>query len=1131
MNSVVITTVVVPGFVSVLLFILFAYLYEQSRQPYFQAWKWAWAFYSLHYVLDAFPSSPLAFLISELFLVVMAMCIFVSTRLMRGPDRFRWYDAAVAAAGVTLAGMTLRGHVVNGVFNPAVQPTARMGLGLAVILLYSSAAFYLHAHKRRSLAFQVLALSLALWAVLMGFGQLQSSWQQAIGSASRLFGAVPQMLLGIAMVMVLFENQRNAVQENTLALSTLGVDPRRLFFADDLVPNMQSALERLMSALPTRRAAICITERWRGLLPSVQQGFAPGFVEALEHNGAADYISELAYRQGGIFTTQDLADMNEPFSVISADSLAAGSFAEFKQILLQADVRNLTAVTLQTREHNFGVILFPHAERKAFGSSGPRLMVGLALQLGLTLENYVVGHDAHRRTQEYELLTEIGKAISSRLDQDEILRTIQVELGQIFDTTHFYIAFQEADEIRFEIEVRDNRVLPKRTRELRNAFTEYVIRTGEPLLIRSDLEKTRKRLGISHVPERPAKCLIAAPIFLAGKSVGIMLAMHPEREFVFEQRDLDVLVTAAGQVSVAVENARLFADEQRRSRQLAFLNNVSRTAISSDDPVHMLGQIAGEIQKNFSFDHIGIGLLDYGTKEIEIKAEAGATAHASGKRIPLGTGILGRVARTGERALVQNAMPGNLTGILQDSRAILCIPITYGESLLGVLNIESRNENAFSPQDVLILNTLADLLATALHNAFHFQKLQQQSITDGLTGIKTRRFFWEALSAEWKRASRSGRPFSVVLIDLDKFKEVNDNMGHFEGDLVLARVGRLLEQKSRQSNVVARYGGDEFIVLMPDTGAEQAQVLAERLRQWLASDPMLSEHHVTGSFGVASFPMHGFSIEDIIRVADAGMYVSKRSGGNLVSTAQEFVEGDDFARQRQQISAYIEGFLQRERTGPDDLEELTTTLRKLCGGDDNCNVNLMKESIESLSRAAESRELRTAGHGDLVARYTEVIARALGLSAEETADLVYAARVHDVGKIFIPERILNKTGPLTDDEFSLVRTHAHVGAEIVGAIPQSTRMREAIEHHHQRFDGSGYPHALKGEQIPVWARIIGLTDSYANMVTEQSFSAARTPEQALDELAHMSGTRFDGMLVRLLLRGLKSERMSSSSIE
>jgi HD-GYP domain-containing protein (c-di-GMP phosphodiesterase class II) len=301
------------------------------------------------------------------------------------------------------------------------------------------------------------------------------------------------------------------------------------------------------------------------------------------------------------------------------------------------------------------------------------------------------------------------------------------------------------------------------------------------------------------------------------------------------------------------------------------------------------------------------------------------------------------------------------------------------------------------------------------------------------------------------------------------------------------------------------------------------------LRQWLESDPMLAEHKITGSFGVASFPLHGFSIEDIIRVADAGMYVSKRSGGNLVSTAQEFAEGEEFARQRQQISAYIEGFLQRERTEPGDLEELITTLQKLCGNSQvGCNVHLLKESIESLSRAAESRELRTAGHGDLVARYTEVIARALRLSSEETADLVYAARVHDVGKIFIPDRILNKRGPLSDDEYRLMRTHSQIGAEIVGTIPHSAMMRDAIEHHHQSFDGTGYPGGLKGEEIPLWARIIGVTDAYANMITEQSLSAARTPEQALDELEQMSGTRFDGMLVRLLLRALKSERTPSS---
>jgi diguanylate cyclase (GGDEF)-like protein len=957
----------------------------------------------------------------------------------------------------------------------------------------------------------------------MGAIQSGNPWMETFGSVGHYLGPVPQMLLGIAMVMVLFENERNAVQQNTLALSTLGVDPRRLLSADDLFPSMQSALERLADALSAGRAVIYIGERWRGLLPSVQRGFSAEFLDALNTTGAGEYICDLAHRHGGLFTVRDLSHMTEPLA-----AGAVGGFSAFKNVLEKAEIRNLTAVSLQTREHAFGVILFPHAQRKAFGTSGPHLMIGLALQLGLTVENYLIAHDAHRRTQEYELLTEIGQAISSRLDQDEILRTIHAELGQIFNNSNFYIAFQEGDEIRFELEVEDDLVLPKRRRKLENAFTEYVIRTGQPLLIRSDVEKTRARLGVTYRPPKPARCLCAAPILLGSRPAGVMVAMSTELEFVFEQRDVDVLMTAAGQVSVAVENARLFADEQRRSRQLAFLNNISRTAISSDDPFHLLSQIVGEIQKNFSFDHIGIGLLDYGTKEIEIKAEAGATAHAMGKRIPLGVGILGRVARTGERALVQNGIAGQIGAILPESRSVLCIPITYGETLLGALNVESRNESAFAPQDVLILNTLADLLATALHNAFVFQKLQQQSITDGLTGIKTRRFFWEALSAEWKRASRSGRPFSVVLIDLDKFKEVNDTMGHFEGDLVLARVGRLLEHKSRQSNVVARYGGDEFIILMPETGPEQAQVLAERLRQWITADPMLSEHHITGSFGVASFPTHGFSIEDIIRVADAGMYVSKRSGGNRVSAAQEFAASEEFAPQRQQISTYIEGFLQREHNGPEHLEELASMLVKLCGGEEERNVLLLKESIEVLSRAAESRELRTSGHGDLVARYTEIIARSLRLSPEETADLVYAARIHDVGKIFVPERVLNKPGPLTDDEFFLVRMHARVGAEIAGILPHSAMMRQAIEHHHQRFDGTGYPDGAKGEQIPLWARIISLADAYANMVTEQSISAARTPEQALDELAKMSGTGFDGMLVRLLLRELKAERAPSA---
>ena len=210
------------------------------------------------------------------------------------------------------------------------------------------------------------------------------------------------------------------------------------------------------------------------------------------------------------------------------------------------------------------------------------------------------------------------------------------------------------------------------------------------------------------------------------------------------------------------------------------------------------------------------------------------------------------------------------------------------------------------------------------------------------------------------------------------------------------------------------------------------------------------------------------------------------------------------------------------------MEELLSTFKKLCGGEGDCDPEVLRDSIEVMSRTAESRELNNAGHGDLSSHYCEIIARALNLPAGEIADLAYAARVHDVGKIFVPERILNKTGPLTDDEFYLVKRHSRVGAEIIGTLPDSKMMQEAIEHHHEAFDGSGYPAGLHGEHIPLWARILNIADAYVNMTTERSFSPAKTSEQALAELEKLSGSRYDGMLVRVLMHELKADRVSKN---
>jgi diguanylate cyclase (GGDEF)-like protein len=1128
MVSVATGMVLIPGAVALLVLLVFTYLYEQNRHAYFRAWQLAWAAYTLHYAVKALEyflgSTAPIFFLSSLLLVGMAICILVSTRLMREPFQLKWYDVALTAVGALFAYIGLRPHLIDGTFSDkaAILPVyLRLEVWLAATLLYCSFQFYSYAHRRNSVAFRTLAFSLALWAALMYAGQLHQPFAGLLGQFGGFLGPVPQMLLAIAMVMVLFENERNAVQENALAFSTLGVDPRRLLSASDLVPALQAFVERLVAPLPSRRAIFFVAEQWRSTLPSVEKGFSAEFLEKLQRTHTGDYIAELAYKRGGVVTLRSLAELEEPLPALSG-----GKFEVCKQTLRAEGINDLMAVSLQTREHNFGVLLFPHAEKHMFGSSNLRLLIGLALQIALTLENYVITHQAHRRTREYELLTEIGQAISSHLDQDEVLRTVQVELGKTFDTSCFYIAFQEEDEILFELEVEDGVLLPKRSRKISNGFTEYIIRTGEPLLIESNLEEVRARLGTDFVPPRPARSLCAVPVFLGGKSVGVMAAMSSEKEMQFQQRDLEVMQTAAGQLGVAIENARLFTEEQRRARHLAFLNSISKLAISSEDAEQMMADIVREIQKNFRYDHIGIGIMDYVTKDIEIKAEAGTTSQTLGRRIPVGSGVLGKVARSGVSALVQNAGRGQLAGVLPESRAVLCLPISYGETLLGVLNIESVDESAFAPQDVLILNTLADLLATALHNSFVFQKLQQTSITDGLTGIKTRRFFWEALSSEWKRASRSGRPFSVVLIDLDKFKEVNDSLGHLEGDLVLARVGRLLEQKCRQSNVVARYGGDEFIILMPETGIEQAQALAERLRVWVATDPTLEEHQITGSFGVASFPVHGFSIEDLIRVADAGMYLAKKAGGNKVATSDAFGEGS--ASQRQLVSGYIEGFLQREHNGPDHLAELVNTLRKLGGREPDSDQKAMKEALEALSRAAELREHNATGHSEQCGYYAGMIARGLNLSPEDAEEVIFTGRVHDLGKLFVPDRILNKSGALTEGEYAVIKTHPQVGAEVLRAVPQIERVAQAVESHHEAFDGSGYPFGLKGEDIPLFGRIIAVADAYANMTSDRSFAPPKNNEQALGELMKLSGTRFDGMIVRLFIRLLKMEQRASS---
>jgi len=294
---------------------------------------------------------------------------------------------------------------------------------------------------------------------------------------------------------------------------------------------------------------------------------------------------------------------------------------------------------------------------------------------------------------------------------------------------------------------------------------------------------------------------------------------------------------------------------------------------------------------------------------------------------------------------------------------------------------------------------------------------------------------------------------------------------------------------------------------------------------------MMNERQVTASFGVATYPLHGSSVEDIIRVADSGMYVSKHAGGNKVSTPDDFGQEEHIVTHKQLVTTYIEGFLQRENNGPEAVQGLVQTLEQLANAlDPSKAVESLMEAVRMLTRAAETREIHAGGHGEAVARHCAVIAHELGLSNDEVSRITFAARVHDVGKILISERILNKPGPLTEEEYHLIKLHPVLGEEIVQVIAGSHAMAAMIRHHHERADGGGYPDALSGEQIPLGARIISVAEAYVHMTADRPYATTRTPAQAIAEMEELAGSQFDGMVLRTFTRILRGAMSASSGL-
>ncbi|HTS12989.1 MAG TPA: diguanylate cyclase [Candidatus Limnocylindrales bacterium] len=1101
---------------AILLGAFFLFMYRQKRQEYVVAWTAGWVLIALYALTPVFsPRTDNSSSVVALndWLLVMAAVAFYCAALLYARAKLA-IRAVAAVAG--LASAWALAYATGFISVP-------LSLAVGVILLLVARTFWLEARKQESRADLLLTITFAGWGVL----RLVDAFQPHLGWLATKdlapLDLLPELFAGVLMVMVVYEDERRRVERNMLALSNLNLATSS-FVGGEIQKMLAQALERVLNVVRIPAGALVMQYGEAGGPKSVVvTGLGDSFCAAIQDQKVDEYLVALVARLGGLVVLRELVrDAN--WEELDKEE----QFRHARHLFLSNHLRTVVGISLQAKERVFGVLLLGTPDSRNFTPAELRLLLALGHQIGMAVENSYLIQQTSRRSEELHILNEIGRALSSTLEPDALFERIYSEIRRLLDAASFFIAFydQKMQEVRFEIELRDGERILKYSRPAGKHLVEHVVRTRQPMLIRDHFAQEAERRGFQALAEVASIC--AVPLILYDQPIGVM-AVHSRQERAFDEGHVELLRVLASEAAIAIENARLFSEEQKKSRHLKLINNVSSHAITTLNPEEMLSKIAREIEHGLTYDHIGIAILDYSAKELVIQAEAGSRRDALGRRLMLGEGLIGQVARSGQVGIIREMNASSPRTVLPSSQAAIGLPVIYAEQLLGVLYVESSEPCEFSGGEVQLLRTLADLFAGALHNAQTFQKAQEQAITDGLTGVKTHRYLMEALSSEWKRSTRANRPFALVLMDLDRFKFVNDFYGHLEGDVVLQRVGHILEQNCRRSDVVARYGGDEFVILMPETTVEQARQLASKLRGWVASDPLLRDKNITASFGIAGFPVHGSTPQELIQVADSSMYLSKHQGGNSVSSAEQGDPNDHKRWKKDVLEAYLGVTLKRLfATGPEAFEEIyrrleqfTRSLEQGAGDAKDGLPPAVVETVTSLALAIDAKDHYTQGHSQKVSAYAAMIAQAMGLATEEVEEIRLAALLHDIGKVGIPEVILNKSGPLDATEWETMKTHTDLGSKILEPLQAMARIRKMVRHHHEFYDGTGYPDRLDGENIPQGARVIAIADAYDTITSERTYKKARTPEDAFAELERCAANQFDPGIVRVFVETMR----------
>jgi diguanylate cyclase (GGDEF)-like protein len=616
--------------------------------------------------------------------------------------------------------------------------------------------------------------------------------------------------------------------------------------------------------------------------------------------------------------------------------------------------------------------------------------------------------------------------------------------------------------------------------------TARVVRTGVPLHVADAPGSEELRADL--VERFRAASVLLVPVAWGGDVRHVAIAVFRERREL-DEGGLELALTIADLTAAGFGRLEAEARARSRARQDAALIRAARALNASLELDEVLRTLAREAAEAVDAEISGVYL---GNAETGGVATAGynVTDAWHGISLRAGEGAAGQVLATGRPFQTcdyhsDTTVPGHET--LRAFRSAVAVPMAWNDELKGALSVGWTEARRIEPEDVRTLEAIADLATVACCNAETYEEVQQAARTDALTGLLNHGAMQVRLREEIARAQRDGTVLSCVILDLDDFKQVNDSRGHQAGDALLRGVADLLRAELRPYDQVARYGGDEFVLLLPGSDEEAACQVAERVRDAVAAEAVPgSRLELAGacSLGVAQWhePLDAAAL---LEHADRALLLAKRTGKGRVAVANADIEREL-------------ALLHADRGSP--------------------------AAVQALAAAIEERDHYTRDHSETVVHLARGVAMILGLASDKVERIAHAALLHDVGKLGVPHEILHKRGPLTDEEWTVMAEHPVAGERILLRIPELASIAPIVRHEHEHWDGSGYPDRLRGHNIPVGSRIILACDAYEAMTTPRPYRAALTREHAVAELRAGAGSTYDPEIVEALLDLLGVDR-------